>query len=164
MKNNQASIPEKKYVYKDASNRWVTGFLSREDAIKAAISNGLTQFETASVSTESPAYFVRFLASDALTRMIKGMEDGELSGHVVNSESARIALQKTASANITDGFLDDSEDDSEWRLVVDLMNRLQDAAEAWFVENERSSIVLGYIDYGSTQLHISGTSLNVPLL
>jgi len=61
-------------------------------------------------------------------------------------------------------FLDDSEDDSEWRLVVDLMNRLQDAAEAWFVENERSSIVLGYIDYGSTQLHISGTSLNVPLL
>ncbi|KAK75264.1 hypothetical protein L530_0384 [Bordetella bronchiseptica MO211] len=44
------------------------------------------------------------------------------------------------------------------------MNRLQAATEAWFAENGLASVQLGYVDYGSTQLHIAGTSLNVPLL
>jgi len=157
-------MAEKKYVYKDASQRWVTGFPTREAAIEAGLASGLTQFETTSVSAETPAYFVRFLASTALTRMIEGMEKGEQSGHVVNSNSARAALQKIASADISDNFLDSSEKESDWPMIVDLMNRLQNATEAWFVENGNSSIVLGYVDYGSTQLHIAGTSLNVPLL
>lgn len=157
-------MPDKTYVYKNASGQWVSGFPTRQAAVTAGEASGLTQFETASVSTESPAYFVRFLASTALSKMIDGMESGEGSGHVVDSDAARAALQKIASANPGDSFGEDADKKSDWPLVIDLMNRLQAAAEAWFAENGLTSVQLGYVDYGSTQLHIAGTSLNVPLL
>ncbi len=73
------------FVYKNAAGKWVPGFASRQSAIDAALDAGLTQFETASVTTEPPAYFVRFLAPVALQKMIDGLRDGEQSGHVVDS-------------------------------------------------------------------------------
>ncbi|MGS1035940.1 hypothetical protein NFI99_12640 (plasmid) [Burkholderia glumae] len=158
-------MTQKTYVYKNANGKWVPGFTSRQSAIDAAFADGLTQFETASVTTEPPAYFVRFLAPTALQKMIDGMRDGEESGHVVNSREAREALEKVAAAKISDGFPgDEKTDPSDWNKVIDLMNRMQDAAAAWFVENGLGSATVGFVDYGSTEFHVKGTSLNVPLL
>ncbi|QTD95492.1 hypothetical protein [Burkholderia anthina] len=159
-------MKETTYVFKNAAGKWVSGFPSRQAAIDAAFADGLTQFETASVTTEPPAYFVRFLAPVALKKMIEGMSDGEESGHVVDSNGAREILEKIAAAKISDGFpLNDEQPcPSEWDKVVDLMNRMQDAAAAWFRENGFEHATAGFVDYGSTELHIKGTSLNVPLL
>lgn len=154
------------FVYKDAADQWVSGFPSRQSAIDAALASGLTQFETASVTTETPAYFVRFLAPIALRKMIDGMRDGEQSGHVVDSQEAQKGLEKIAAAKISDGFPIGNEktDQSEWNKVVDLMNRMQNAAAEWFVENALDQSTAGFVDYGSAELHIKGTSLNVRLL
>ncbi|MDN7919196.1 hypothetical protein QZM99_13995 [Burkholderia gladioli] len=154
------------FVFKNSDGKWVSGFSSRQAAIEAAISTGLSQFETASVSTESPAYFVRFLAKVALQKMIDGMRDGEVSGHVVDSEVAQEILVKVAAADISDAFESDVEGPGQvaWDKIVDLMNRLQDATEAWFVHNELADVKTGFVDYGSTELHIKGMNLNIPLL
>lgn len=154
------------YVFKSAAGKWVSGFPSRQSAVDAALANGLTQFETASVTTEPPAYFVRFLAPVALQKMIDGMRQGEESGHVVDSREAQGILEKIAAARISDGFPpnDEETDRSDWNKVIALMNHLQDAAAAWFVESAVDHATAGFVDYGSTELHIKGTSLNVPLL
>jgi hypothetical protein len=158
-------MTQKTFVYKNAAGKWVSGFASRQAATDAAFADGLTQCETPSVTTEPPAYFVRFLAPIALQKMIDGMRDGEGSGHVVDSREAREALEKIAAAKISDGFAgNENADPSEWNKVIDLMNRLQDAAAAWFVENGLGSATAGFIDYGSTEFHVKGTNLNIQLL
>ncbi|CAN7310169.1 hypothetical protein LJR034_001494 [Caballeronia sp. LjRoot34] len=159
-------MKETTYVFKNAEGKWVSGFPSRQSAVDAAVADGLTQFETASVTTEPPAYFVRFLAPAALREMIDGMNKGETSGHVVDSREAREVLEKIAAAKLSDGFppTDGKSDHPEWDKVIDLMNRIQDAAAAWFRENGIDHATAGFVDYGSTELHIKGTSLNVRLL
>ncbi|SAL87798.1 hypothetical protein AWB74_08269 [Caballeronia arvi] len=158
-------MAQKTFVYKNSTGKWVPGFASRQSAIAVALADGLTQCETASVTTEPPAYFVRFLAPIALQKMIEGMRDGEERGQVVDSWDAREALEKVAAARISDGFPgDERTDSSEWNKVIDLMNRMQDAAAAWFVENGLESATAGFIDYGSTEFHVKGTNLNIPLL
>ncbi|MFL9966409.1 hypothetical protein PQR02_36555 [Paraburkholderia sediminicola] len=159
-------MKETTYIFKSSDGKWVSGFPSRQSAVDAALADGLTKVETASVTTEPPAYFVRFLAPVALRKMIDGMSDGEKSGHVVDSKQAREILEKVAAAKISDGFppTGDESGHSEWDKVVDLMNRMQDAAATWFRENGLDHATVGFIDYGSTELHIKGTSLNVPLL
>lgn len=158
-------MTQKTFVYKNAAGKWVSGFTSRQAAIDAAHADGLTQCETASVTTEPPAYFVRFLAPMALQKMIDGTRDGEESGHVVDSCEARETLKKIAAAKLSDGFPgDEKADPSEWNKVIDLMNRLQDAAAAWFVENGLESAAAGFVDYGSTEFHVKGTNLSIPLL
>ncbi|MFL9966709.1 hypothetical protein PQR02_38280 [Paraburkholderia sediminicola] len=159
-------MKETTYVYKNSHGKWVSGFPSRQSAVDATLVAGLTKVETASVTTEPPAYFVRFLASVALRKMIDGLSDGEKSGHVVDSKEARAILEKIAEAKISDGFPPTGDDSGhpEWHKVVDLMNRMQDAAATWFRENGLDHATVGFVDYGSTELHIKGTSLNVPLL
>jgi hypothetical protein len=97
-------MKEATYVFKNAEGKWASGFPSRQSAVDAAVADGLTQFETASVTTEPPAYFVRFLAPVALREMIDGMNKGEKSGHVVDSREAREVLEKIAAAKLSDGF------------------------------------------------------------
>ncbi|MFP3637892.1 hypothetical protein [Paraburkholderia sp. SIMBA_054] len=98
--------------------------------------------------------------------MIDGMREGEESGHVIDSADAQKAIEQIAAAKLFDGILPGNANETadEWNKVVDLMNRLQDAAAGWFVANGLANVTAGFVDHGSTEFHIKGTPLNVPLL
>ncbi|MCY0854847.1 hypothetical protein [Cupriavidus sp. D39] len=154
---------QEEFGYKDAAGRWVAGFGSRRDAISAAAQVGMTQVVTAGFSPEPPSYFARFEATRILERMLAGMALGEQEGKLIGSDQAQDVLAPILAATIGDGF-PDRESPEPWKLQRDLMNRLQTAVAAWMEENHLEFAPPKVVVYGSEQLHIGGTNLDVPLL
>ncbi|MGT2508986.1 hypothetical protein [Cupriavidus basilensis] len=153
---------QEEFGYKDAAGRWVAGFGSRRDAISAAAQVGMTQVVTAGFSPEPPSYFARFEATRIIERMLSGMALGEHEGKLIGSEQAQDVLAPILAAAIGDGF-PGRESPESWKLQLDLMDRLEAAVAAWLEENHLEFAPPKVLVYGSEQLHVAGTNLDVPL-
>ncbi|MGO4815673.1 hypothetical protein AB4156_39850 [Cupriavidus sp. 2MCAB6] len=153
---------QEEFGYKDAAGRWVAGFGSRRDAISAAAQMGMTQVVTAGFSPEPPSYFARFEATRIIERMLSGMALGEHEGKLIGSEQAQDVLAPILAAAIGDGF-PGRESPESWKLQLDLMDRLEAAVAAWLEENHLEFAPPKVVVYGSEQLHVTGTNLDVPL-
>ena len=153
---------QEEFGYKDAAGRWVAGFGSRRDAISAAAQMGMTQVVTAGFSPEPPSYFARFEATRIIERMLSGMALGEHEGKLIGSEQAQDVLAPILAAAIGDGF-PGRESPESWKLQLDLMDRLEAAVAAWLEENHLEFAPPKVVVYGSEQLHVAGTNLDVPL-
>lgn len=153
---------QEEFGYKDAAGRWVAGFGSRRDAISAAAQMGMTQVVTAGFSPEPPSYFARFEATRIIERMLSGMALGEHEGKLIGSEQAQDVLAPILAAAIGDGF-PGRESPESWKLQLDLMDRLEAAVAACLEENHLEFAPPKVVVYGSEQLHVTGTNLDVPL-
>ncbi|WP_157221562.1 hypothetical protein [Herbaspirillum sp. YR522] len=148
------------YAYKDASGRWVPGYSTRQDAIKAGLTNGRTQITTAKLEIECPSYFARFEAKTILARMISGLQNGEKIGKLVDSKAAVEFLKKIENAEME--FPGPSP--REYELQIDLMNRLQNSVATWVSDNKLDFDRPKFIAYMSEELHVAGPDLDIQLL
>ncbi|MDB5821884.1 MAG: hypothetical protein JWR21_588 [Herminiimonas sp.] len=151
------------YAHKNEAGEWVSGFTSRRAAVNAGLSTGKTQVITAQVEDSSPSYFARFEGQSVLSRMISGLEEGEKLGKLVGGKPAQDFLRPILAAGPGDDLFEDKVPKA-WHLQIDLMDRLEAAAEAWFVENNLAFVKPKFIRYASEELHVSGPNLDVPLL
>lgn len=151
------------YAYKNNAGEWVSGFTSRRAAISAGLSTGKKQVSTAQVEDGSPSYFARFEVRSVLSRMISGLEEGEKLGKLVGGKPAQDFLRPILAASPGDHLLEDKVP-KEWHLQIDLMNRLEAAAETWFVDNYLEFVKPKFIRYASEELHVSGPNLDIKLL
>ncbi|WP_288392488.1 hypothetical protein [uncultured Herbaspirillum sp.] len=148
------------YAYKDGADRWVPGYSTRQDAIKAGLADGRTQITTAKLEMECPSYFARFEAKTILSRMIFGLQNGEKIGKLVGSEAAVEFLKRIEKAEIE--FPAPSS--REYELQIDLMNRLQNSVASWVSDNKLDFERPKCIVYMSEELHVAGPDLNIQLL
>ena len=148
------------FALKDSGGKWIPGYPSRQAAIDAGLTQGRTQLTTAKVEYQCPSYFARFEAKTVLARMISGLKYGEEIGKLVGSGPAVDRLKTIESAEI--GFEED--ESKEFKLQVDLMNRLQAAVNSWVVENNLEFERPKFISYMSEELHVAGPDLNIQLL
>ena len=136
------------------------GFTTRQAAIAAGLTQVGTQITTARVEYECPSYFARFEAKAVLARMINGLTHGEEIGKLVGGGSATERLKAIESAEVE--FKEEAKIEVE--LLIDLMNRLQGAVNAWIVENDIQFERPKFITYMSEELHVAGPDLNIQLL
>lgn len=150
------------FALKNVDGKWVPGYPSRKAAIDAGLAEGRTQLTTAKVEHECPSYFARFEARTVLARMISGLEYGEEIGKLVGGTPAIERLRSVESAEIALGKEEDKR--KEFKLQVDLMNRLQAAVNGWLVENELQFERPKFITYMSEELHVAGPDLNIQFI
>ncbi|WP_139347215.1 hypothetical protein [Herbaspirillum sp. VT-16-41] len=149
-----------KYAYKDAAGRWIAGYSTRQDAIKAGLAAGRTQITTAKLEIECPSYFARFEAKAILARMISGLQNGEELGKLIGSEASVAFLKRIEKAEVE--FPASSS--REYELQIDLMNRLQNSVASWVSDNKLDFERPKSIVYMSEELHVAGPDLNIQLL
>lgn len=150
------------FALKNVDGKWVPGYPTRKAAIEAGLAEGRTQLTTAKVEYECPSYFARFEARTVLARMISGLEYGEEIGKLVGGGPAIERLKCVESAEVALGK--EEEERKEFKLQVDLMNRLQAAVHGWIVENDLQFERPKFIAYMSEELHVAGPDLNIQLV